>query len=327
MNWSVSKNKVDLSNSIFTLMKAHTIILTAICLTAAAGCNAVKDIAGPDPVVDPIEKDDRIPIRISSSVTKVADDDFENGDAVGIYVVNGIEDGSGTWQPGSFLTSGNHLDNVKYTLSGTEWKADGDYYWKDSRTQAEFYCYYPRKESVDDLESVAYDIVSDQSSKAAFCGAEILWGKTPLTAPTEESVRIGTTHRMSQIAISVVPGRGYTQETLMADIKSIKIKGLKCGALLNLTNGVLTATGDETDITPYFDGSTYRAMIVPQTVIGKDLISITVGGIERILNQSIEFSSNSRKKCTLTITRINEGINVGIGGWEDDNTDYGGILN
>ena len=68
-------------------------------------------------------------------------------------------------------------------------------------------------------------------------------------------------------------------------------------------------------------------MIVPQTVTDRVLITLDVNGMERTLTKSIEFSSNSRKKCTLTINKISEGINVGIGGWEDDDTDYGGVLN
>ena len=78
---------------------------------------------------------------------------------------------------------------------------------------------------------------------------------------------------------------------------------------------------------PYEDNGVWRAMIVPQTVTDRVLITLDVNGMERTLTKSIEFFSNSRKKCTLTINKISEGINVGIGGWEDDETDYGGVLN
>ena len=43
--------------------------------------------------------------------------------------------------------------------------------------------------------------------------------------------------------------------------------------------------------------------------------------------ERIEFTSNTRKKCTITVNKINEGINVDIGGWEEDEIDYGGTLN
>ena len=48
---------------------------------------------------------------------------------------------------------------------------------------------------------------------------------------------------------------------------------------------------------------------------------------DRTLSKNLQFVSNTRKKCTITIDKLNEGINVSIGGWIDDGTDYGGTLN
>lgn len=297
-----------------------TLPFFAIVLSMALVPGCKSEPAGPEDV-------DRIPIRISSSVTKVSGDQFNDGDAVGIYVVNASEASEGSWSPGTLEQSGNHLDNVEFTLSGDAWSAAREYYWKDGRTQAEFYCYYPYVGGIGDVSQVTYEIPSDQSGAQAFNSAEILWGKTGLTAPTEDFVRIGTTHRMSQIAISIVPGKGYTEESLREELKSVRINSIRCGAVLDLRSGSLTATGEEKDIVPYEDNGVWRAMIVPQTVTDRVLITLDVNGMERTLTKSIEFSSNSRKKCTLTINKISEGINVGIGGWEDDDTDYGGVLN
>ena len=299
-------------------MNAKCLIPAATTLIFAVACELIPT-AKPDPV--------DIPIRIVSSVTKVSGDQFDDNDAVGIYVVNATASTSNTWNPGALAQSGNHLDNVRFTLSGNKWAADKEYFWKDNKTQAEFYCYYPYKETVEDIERVSYEIPNDQSSAQGYRSAEILWGKTGLTAPTEEYVRIITTHRMSQLAISIVPGKGYTEESLREDLKSIRLNALRCGAVLNLKDGSLTATGEEKDILPYNDNGTYIALIVPQTVTEKALITLEIDGMERTLTKSIEFKSNSRKKCTLTINRISEGVNVGIGSWEDDETDYGGVLN
>ena len=69
-------------------------------------------------------------------------------------------------------------------------------------------------------------------------------------------------------------------------------------------------------------------MLAPQTVLATSpLITITIDGRERTLSKNIQFVSNTRKKCTITIGKLNEGINVSIGGWIDDGTDYGGTLN
>ena len=299
-------------------MKTKHLLPAAMTLIFATACELVP-AEQPDP--------DDIPIRIVSSVTKVSGDQFDDNDAVGIYAVNATAITRDSWKPGVLAQSGNHLDNVRFTLSGTEWAADKEYFWKDDKTQAEFYCYYPYMETVKDIECLSYEIPNDQSNAQAYRSAEILWGKTGLITPTEEYVRISTSHRMSQIAISIVPGKGYTEESLRKGLESIKINALKCGAVLNIKDGSLTATGEAKDIVPYDNNGTYVAMIVPQTVTEKALITIEIDGIKRTLTKSIEFTSNSRKKCTLTINKISEGVNISIGEWEDDDTDYGGVLN
>lgn len=282
----------------------------------AAGCQT-----------DPVQQEDElIPICIALSQTKVAGDSFETGDAVGIFVVNATGNGDSSWLPGVLAQKGNHLDNVRFTYSGT-WTSDKEYYWKDSVTPAEFYCYFPYTGSIGDIENVHFTAPSDQSSAEAFRSAEILWGKTGLTEPVENCVNINTTHMMSQLVLEVLPGKGFTKETLAASIQGIEINGIRCGASLNIKTGSLTCEGEEVNVTPYYDGTSYRALIVPQKIDGRTLVTLYIDGMKRTLAQTVEFTSNSKKKCTLTINKINEGINVGIGGWENDETDYGGILN
>jgi hypothetical protein len=36
------------------------------------------------------------------------------------------------------------------------------------------------------------------------------------------------------------------------------------------------------------------------------------------------FKANKQHKFTVTLNKVNNGVNVGIGGWETDEEDYGG---
>ncbi|MGM9742509.1 MAG: fimbrillin family protein [Candidatus Cryptobacteroides sp.] len=296
-----------------------TLSLTAIAVVIAmAGCDKIGNST-------PEEKP--VPIRITSTVSKVASDQFELNDAIGIYVVNAEENAGGTWNPGTLKVSGNHLDNVKYTYSGT-WEPEQEYYWKDSRTKADFYCYYPYISSAPaDISAVPFTVPSDQSTIEAFKSGEILWGRTSLASPSENAVNIMTSHRTSQLTIEVVPGKGFTEATLKESITSLKINNIRCNATLNLNDGTLSATGSMSDVIPYCEGMRWSALIVPQKIESLALVTLVVDGVERSLIQTVEFSSNSRKKCTITVNKISEGINVGIGGWEEDDNDYGGTLN
>lgn len=294
------------------------------CLFAAA---AVLAGCKKDPVKT--VEEGKIPISISSSVTKVSGNAFENGDAIGLYVVNATGS-EGSWTPGELKASGNHIDNVKYTLSfaDAKWTCDGEYYWKDSQTRAEFFCYYPYKAAVgSNVEAVSFTLPTDQSSEAAFKSAEILWGKTGLETPREESVDIATSHRTGQLVVKLLPGAGFTEETLAQSVSGVTVNNLKCGAVLNLKNGSLSATGAVSDIVPLQSGNQYRAFVVPQKIAGQALVTVDVDGQKRSLTATVDFTSNTVKTCTITINKISEGINVSIGGWEEDEIDYGGTLN
>ena len=299
--------------------------LVSACLLWT-GCS--KSENGPDkPGGGGTEIVQKIPLAISTTITKVLNDSFEEGDAIGLYVVNALSNGSSGWNSGSLMNTGNHLSNVKFSYESGVWKSQQEYYWKDASTPADFYCYYPHTGSVADVSTIPFAIKADQSSGENYKSCEILWGKSALQFPSKNKVNITVTHRMSQIQITILPGKGFTAETLRESLQSVKINNLECNALLNLKDGALTANGNSADITPYYDGTLYRALIVPQSVENKTLITLIVDGMTRSLTQSIEFTSGTIKKCTITVDKLSEGINIGISGWDTDNEDYGGTLN
>ena len=295
-------------------------ILPLITLFAATCFTSCDKNAKTEPEV-------KIPIRISSSVTKISGDTFEYGDAIGLYVVNATENEDGSWKSGSLADAGNHMDNVRYEYNNS-WNADKEYYWKDARTQADFYCYLPYVKDAGSIEGIKIDTPTDQSTLAGFKSAEVLWGRAELRSPSEEYVNILTSHMMCQFIIEIKPGKGFTKESLEKSISKIRINNIMTQGILNLKTGTLYAEGTPADISPYYDGSSYRVMLAPQTVLATSpLVTITVDGRDRTLSKNLQFVSNTRKKCTITIDKLNEGINVSIGGWIDDGTDYGATLN
>ena len=52
---------------------------------------------------------DKLPINIATTLTRATDSAFEQGDKVGIFVVN---------EPNSLKASGNHADNIGFTYAG-----------------------------------------------------------------------------------------------------------------------------------------------------------------------------------------------------------------
>lgn len=256
---------------------------------------------------------DKLPINISTTLTRATDAAFEAGDKVGIFVVN---------EPNTLATSGNHVDNMGFTYSGT-WTPDTPIYWLDKSTKADFYCYYPYAEGAN-TAAHAFATKADQSQLANYKASEFLWGKSAGIAPTEEAVNITTNHTFSNALVILKPGDGFTEESLAAATKSVKICGIKTNATIDLATGVATATGNATEVTPYLENGQYRALIVPQTTAEGALIVVTVDGVDYTLSRSMTFKANKQHKFTVTLNKVSNGVNVGIGGWETDEEDYGG---
>ena len=96
-------------------------------------------------------------------------------------------------------------------------------------------------------------------------------------------------------------------------------------ARINLAEGSLYAIGDETEMTLYHDGDHYRAVVVPQDVYDwEEFIVINVNGSEYKLKKNFTFRSGKRHKFTVKVNKTGNGVNVGIGGWEEDEEDNGG---
>ena len=283
---------------IFTLMAA---------VAAMVSCSENLENAPATPETD------RLPINISTTLTRATDSAFEAGDKVGIFVVN---------EPNELATSGNHVDNMGFTYSSV-WTPDTPIYWLDKSTKADFYCYYPYAQ-VANTAAHSFATKADQSTLANYKASEFLWGKTAGIAPTEEAVNITTHHSFSNMVIVLKPGDGFTTESLAAATKSVKICGVKTAATINLSTGVATANGNATEVTPYLDGAQYRALIVPQTTAGGALVVVTVNGTDYTLSRTMTFKANKQHKFTVTLNKVNNGVNVGIGGWEEDEEDYGG---
>lgn len=297
-------------------MRNHFLTFTALVLALA--CNSPQ----PDPEPQPVPPDpvaEMIPISISlTPFTKVTDAAYESGDVVGLYVVN---NGS------SLAPTGNHADNVAFTYDGGQWKSSTELYWKDSKTSASFYCYYPRTGSVTDISALPFSVNTDQSTLNGYKASELLWGSKTNVSPTSNTVDISTNHRMSNLLVYILPGDGYTAESLAQEEIKITLNNLKVKASLNLANGTVTASGNVADITPYKEADHYRALVPPQSIQNLTLISLEVGGYSFSFKQSITLKSNTQHTVKLTVNKVSEGVNIGIGDWEVDENDYGGTVN
>ena len=294
-------------------------LLTTLTLCACSSGNDEQ----PEPTVPPATSA-KLPIQISTvleeiSGKRVTDYAFESGDQIGLYVVNHNADGSAN----ALQATGNHVDNMRFTYDGT-WTADTPIYWLDDKTHADFYLYYPYAATIGDVEAMPFQTSADQSAETAYKASDLLIGTAADVPPAETAVTITSRHMLSQMAITLVPGNGFTAESLAAADVSVRINGVKTKASVNLATATVTATGEAGIVTPLPTNDGYKALIVPQSVGEGNLITVTVDGREFNLKKAFTFEGGKRHRFTVVLSKTSNGINVSIDQWEDDGIDHGG---
>ena len=291
-------------------MKPALILMT---LAVLASCKKTEE---PTPTPEPKPEPELVPIQIATTMTRATDYAFETGDDVGLFVVN---------QPSDLQTSGNHVDNCKFTFDGAKWNAGKEIYWQDATTKADFYCYYPYTSSVSSITAFPFQISPNQSTESGYKVSDLMWGKVDGVSPTPDPVVISVNHSMSCLIVKLKAGTGWKED----DIKDAEVTlcGLRTSSLINLADGTVTADGGATEMKPMQVGAgIFKALVVPQKVSDSELVRVKVGTNSYSLKTSIDLKSGRQHTCTVVINRTGEGINIGIGPWETDDIDYGGSV-
>lgn len=292
-----------------------------VCLlfVVLCGLSCKMNPIGPEtPVPVPPSTED-VPVVLRSKATGV---DFTKGDCVGIYMVNYVDGKQVALKP-----ENNYIDNWKFQYDGVgDWRADQKLYYKDEVTAADFYAYHPYS---DILDATTHDVSvpSDQSAEAEYKKADFLWGCALNCSPSTDPVDILLEHIMSKVVVVLKPGTGFTEDELIAADPLVRFVDLKCKAFFNLGTGELSADDSEEFVTPYSHSSLeYRAILLPQSVEDEDIVEIRIGESVYKLRRTITFEAGKVYTFTVTIQRVEGGVNVGIGSWDVVDQDFGGVV-
>lgn len=277
----------------------------------------------------------RIPIGISTYITRVTETTFESGDRIGLYVVNRNDDGSHN----DLKPSGNYVDNMRYTYSYSAWSPDETVYWtpdetvywKDNKTCADFYLYYPYQAAHVNENPMVFKVEADQSNVNSYNNSDVMVGSTMNVAPRQTTVHIALKQVMSRVAIVLKPGEGFSDASLAASDVKVTLNIPAVSANIDLATGevepIMNYDGESltmTPMTPYKDGNVYRVIVVPQEVAQTNLIKVNVGGSDFLFSKDFNFESGKSYTFNVTITKESSGLNATITGWDSDGVDYGG---
>lgn len=318
---------------------AHSIFFL-ICISLSAACSIKEEMRSS------ITNDGELMININSSInqehTKATAAGFVDGDAVGLYAVNYINENAA---PGVLSVSGNQADNVKYTFneSSHKWVPSKSVYYKNVDTNVDLYLYYPHQENISDVSSGSFEVQKDQSmdkSQTALSGYEasdFLWGKAENITPVESAVAITLSHRLSAVEVVLTEGTGFAEEEFSSLSKSVIVTNTTRKATINYSTGVATPLGDpQLDgivMCPQDDGS-FRAIVIPQSVDAETrLFAITIDGVTYGFKQNAvtEYQADKQLNFTINVTKKSHtgDYELTFGGveiteWKEDKNTHGG---
>ena len=104
--------------------KASFIASVCMAVPCCMSCGGSDDPVSPVTPPTPDKPSAKMPISISTNITRATETAFESGDKVGLFVVNRNTDGS----QAALLTTGNYVDNMLYTYTNV-WTPATEIYW------------------------------------------------------------------------------------------------------------------------------------------------------------------------------------------------------
>ena len=313
-------------------MKKHLLIVSAMAVFALVGCSKNEGGGGN---LDPEAK---TPISISTTITRATDTEFEDGDKIGLYVVN--YNGSAH----EIAAEGNHVTNADFSFNGSAWTPSEEIFWRDMVTHADFYAYYPFIETISEVNALPWSVAANQSDEADYWAGDFMWTKNTDVTPTTAAVPLQMKHILSNATVTVKGGTGFEEDVNLENANvELYFYGLKTAATINLADGVVTPAGEATVVTPWKDvettttgegeeavtetSTTYRAMVIPQTIeAGKTLISVSVNNTvyPLVVEEGFTFEPSKKHNFTLTVNASKVNLSVEIVDWEEadlDNSD------
>jgi hypothetical protein len=236
-----------------------------------------------DDPVTPYTEDIPVAVQFSSNIGKpdgktlAAGENWESGDAIGVFMVNN----------GSVSVNG-AAANKKYTTAGagssgnfTSYDAANTIYYPVNGNKVDFIAYYPYASSI----AARWEPYSvDVSTQTAPAAIDLLYatannGGAGYNTSNSSPVALAFNHKLSKLTLNISSPEGAIPAADLAAM-TVSIAGLNTKGAFNLANGTLGSASNKAPITPRMvtAGAQYEAILLPGTFTGVTVtFTITAG--------------------------------------------------
>lgn len=302
--------------------------LFSVLLTLLTACH--KDD------VEIVPDNHSLPVVLTTNVskvqTKVAESAFEDGDEIGLFLLE---------QPNT-LSDDRYADNLRFVCRGADWVPDEALFFPSGESKSNFIAYYPYLPGglSERGTSLSRNVKSDQDKEHYYSLSDFLVATLNDVEPREDAVPLVFKHKLTCVEIVINPGTAYSDAQKLLDAHPVvTIKNVSTSVDYDFLTGAFNNPTQKSDIIPA--GSFIvkenklvgkKAIIVPQIIPGGHiLIELSVDGknYSFTLGEAHEYIPATREICTLTLrsaaSSVPGKIVTSVVDWEN-NKEYSGDL-
>lgn len=257
--------------------------------------------------MNPTVNDSALKVNIVATVgdyTKATDTSFEEGDAIGVYILN----------PNLVLNNG------KFKMTGGKMQPNEAYSWyEDASISSVVIGYYPYIQNISSYDNLEFTVNADQSTHSKYTASDLMFAIKSDVKPSNEPISLQFHHALSKIQVII-------DNQLSDAVKDVYIADVYGAAKVNIANQSVELSGSQGQIkmapTTQSGKDIFAAIVIPQTAKPRLLIT-TESGKQLSYDLAEEVIFNSGKVRTSNILINSESIiteiTSDITNWTDDN--------
>ncbi|CDN32238.1 putative cell surface protein [Mucinivorans hirudinis] len=274
------------------------------------------------PPQEPTDKRVAAQFTTGNVITRVADDAWEVGDKIGIFmsknghdevtdrlenIVDGVEN-----YPYEIASSGLSSGSAKFSPSGFQKK---EIFFPTDGSSVDFFAYHPYSS---DLEGHTLDVdISNQSSQTKL---DLMWAKKDNHSMAAADVKLEFTRSLAKVEVKLAPGDGFTQDALK-DAK-VTIEGVPTKASASIFDGKISSLSTTDKVALVKKGEYgFEGILIPHTALAYNNRQISIelaNGVKVNSPISEDIVAAKRRTYTVKVDKRATKFSMEITKWVDD---------
>ncbi len=274
-----------------------------------------------------------IPLKFIADIheivnTRVANNNFEEGDEVGLFALAG----------NTTMQEERYADNLHFVRSSNgEFVSDESVYYPDDGVTLNLISYYPYQEKGVPMgeSTMQVSVATSQNKPEYYSHSDFLVASKEDVLASKEAVPLTYNHQFFRLKITLVPGEGENVEDMLSAKPTLSVSGFYTKAIYDFQKNTFSAYSEEKEITPAGEWEIKggrlvgkELILIPQeATVGYQYIALEAGGkpYTSLLPASLQLKSGKQRELEITFVAdediLMSKVSGEIGDWDGTEVD------